>query len=64
MEAIEKQYELQKECLAWSRQRRREQISDFMESEVGAVRHELDTIITRLDADHSNTNMVCEDVVL
>ena len=64
MEAIEKQYELQKESLARSRQRRREEISDFMESEVGAVRHELDTIITRLDADHSNTNMVCECVVL
>ena len=64
MEAIEKQYELQKESIARSRQRRRKEISDFMESEVGAVRHELDTIITRLDADHSNTNMVCERVVL
>ena len=52
MEAIEKQYELQEESLARSRQRRREEISDFMESEVGAVRHELDTIITRLKADH------------
>ena len=64
MEAIEKQYELQKESLARSRQRRRKEISDFMESEVEAVRHELETIITRLDANHSNTNMVCERLVL
>ena len=64
MEAIEKQYELQKESLARSRQRRRKEISDFMESEVAAVRDELETIITRLDANHSNTNMVCERLVL
>ena len=64
MEAIEKQYELQKESLARSRQRRRKEISDFKESEGEAVRDELETIITRLDANHSNTNMVCERLVL
>lgn len=57
---IHQKYDALKEELLKLRQESREEISSFNDIQLEAVRNELTTLIAKIEADDSNTNVVSE----